>query len=67
MNRKEITTQIDRLRDELLRLDAKDTTLAETIAYCNQRQDRIRQKKREIHAKVNEIKTIIAKGEYDEK
>ena len=67
MNKKEIITQIDRLRDELLRLDAKDTTLSETIAYCTQRQDRIRQKKREIHAKVNELKTIIAKGEYDEK
>ena len=46
MDKKEIITQIDRLRDELLRLDAKDTTLSETIAYCNQRQGRIRQKKR---------------------
>ena len=61
MDRKEIITQIDRLRDELLKLDAKDTTLAETIAYCNQRQDRIRQKKREIHAKVNGLKVQIAK------
>lgn len=61
MDRKEIITQIDRLRDELLKLDAKDTTLAETIAYCNQRQDRIRQKKREIHAKVNALKVEIAK------
>lgn len=61
MDRKEIITQIDRLRDELLKLDAKDTTLAETIAYCNQRQGRIRQKKREIHAKVNALKVEIAK------
>lgn len=61
MDRKEIITQIDRLRDELLKLDAKDTTLAETIAYCNQRQDRIRQKKREIHAKVNDLKVEILK------
>ncbi len=61
MDRKEIIAQIDRLRDELLKLDAKDTTLAETIAYCNQRQDRIRQKKREIHAKVNALKVEIAK------
>ncbi len=59
MDKKEIITQIDRLRDELLRLDAKDTTLAEMIAYCNQRQDRIRQKKREIHAKVNALKVEI--------
>lgn len=61
MDRKEIIAQIDRLRDELLKLDAKDTTLAETIAYCNQRQDRIRQKKREIHTKVNALKVEIAK------
>lgn len=61
MDRKEIVAQIDRLRDELLKLDAKDTTLAETIAYCNQRQDRIRQKKREIHTKVNALKVEIAK------
>lgn len=61
MDKKEIITQIDRLRDELLKLDARDTTLAETIAYCNQRQDHIRQKKREIHAKVNALKVEIAK------
>ena len=61
MDRKEIITQIDRLRDELLKLDAKDTMLSETIAYFNQRQDRIRQKKREIHAKVNDLKVQIAK------
>ena len=61
MDRKEIITQIDRLRDELLKLDAKDTMLSETIAYCNQRQDRIRQKKREIHAKVNALKVEILK------
>ena len=65
MVKKEIITQIDRLRDELLKLDAKDTALSETIAYCTQRQDRIRRKKREIHKKVNELKTIIAKGEYE--
>ena len=61
MDRKEIITQIDRLRDELLKLDAKDTMLSETIAYCNQRQSRIRQKKREIHAKVNGLKVEILK------
>ena len=61
MDKKEIIAQIDRLRDELLKLDAKDTMLSETIAYCNQRQDRIRQKKREIHAKVNALKVEIAK------
>ena len=61
MDKKEIITQIDGLRDELLKLDAKDTTLSETIAYCQQRQDRIRQKKREIHAKVNALKVEIAK------
>ena len=61
MDRKEIITQIDKLRDSLLRLDAKDTTFAEIIAYCNQRQDHIRQKKREIHAKVNALKVEIAK------
>ena len=61
MDKKEIVSQIDRLRDELLRLDAKDTTLAETIVYCTQRQNRIRQKKREIHKKVNALKVDIAK------
>jgi len=61
MDKKEIITQIDTLRDELLKLDAKDTMLSETIAYCNQRQDRIRQKKREIHNKVNALKVEVAK------
>lgn len=65
MDRKEIITQIDTLRNELLKLDTKDKTLSETIAYCHQRQDRIRQKKREIHNKVNELKILITKGEYE--
>ena len=61
MGKKEIISQIDGLREELLTLDAKDATLAETIAYCKQRQDRIRQKKREIHDKVNALKVEILK------
>lgn len=61
MEKKEIITRIDRLRDELIKLDAKDTTLSETIAYCHQRQERIRQKKREVHKKVNALKVEILK------
>ena len=61
MKKKEIIKQIDSLRDELLRLDAKDTALAETIAYCHQRQDHIRHKKREIHKKVNALKVEVLK------
>ena len=61
MDKKEIITLIDSLRDELLKLDAKDTMLAEMIAYCHQRQDHIRQKKREIHKKVNALKVEILK------
>ena len=59
MDKKEIITQIDSLRDELVKLDARDTMLSETIAYCQQRQDRIRKKKREIHSKVNALKIEI--------
>ena len=62
MDRKEIITQIDRLRDELLKLDAKDTTLSETIALCHQRQDRIRLKKREIHEEIEDLKLIVLKN-----
>ena len=61
METKEIIAQIDSLRDELLMLNAKDTTLAETIACCQQRQERIRYKKREIHKKVNALKVEILK------
>lgn len=61
MDKKEIITQIDGLRDELLKLDAKDTAFSETIAHCQQRQNRIRQKKREIHAKVDALKVEITK------
>ena len=61
MEKKEIIQEIDRLREELLRLNAKDATLAETIAYCNQRQDRIRQRRREIHNRVNALKVEIRK------
>lgn len=61
MEKKEIITRIDRLRDELIKLDAKDTTLSEMIAYCHQRQERIRQKKREVHKKVNALKVEILK------
>ena len=61
MDKKEIITQIDRLRDMLLKLNAKDATFSETIAYCQQRQNRIRQKKREIHAKVDALKVEITK------
>lgn len=63
MEKKEIVTRIDRLRDELIRLDAKDTTLAETVAYLNQRQDRIRQMKRQIHAQVNALKVQVLQME----
>ena len=61
MDKKEITKQIDCLRDELLKLDAKDSTLAEAIAYCQQRQEIVRQKKRGIHKKVNALKVEILK------
>ena len=62
MQKKEILKQIDSLRDELLRLDAKDTMLAETIAYCQQRQEQIRCRKREIHSHINDLKVEILKG-----
>lgn len=61
MEKGKIIKQIDCLREELLRLNAKDTMLAETIAYCQQRQDRIRIKRREIHRKVNFLKVEILK------
>lgn len=61
MEKKEILKQIDSLRDELLRLDAKDTMLAETIAYCQQRQEKIRCRKREIHSRINDLKVTILK------
>lgn len=62
MDKKEIITQIDSLRDELLKLDARDTMLAETIAYCQQRQEKIRFRKREIHSHINDLKVEILKG-----
>ncbi len=65
MTKKEIITQIDSLRDTLLKLDAKDAAFAETIAYFKQRQDNIRAKKREIHKQVTKLKLIITKEEYE--
>ena len=62
MTKKEIITQIDRLRDELLKLDAKDTTLSETIAHCKHRQERIRKKKREVSKKITALKVEILKA-----
>ena len=61
MEKGEIIKKIECLREELLKLNAKDTMLAETIAYCQQRQDRIRIKRREIHRKVNFLKVEISK------
>lgn len=61
MDKKEIIQKIDSLRDELLRLDAKDVTFAETIAYLKQRQAGIVKRRKTIHNEINALKVEILK------
>lgn len=61
MDKKEALQKIEQLRDELVKLNGKDTSFAETIAYCQQRQDRIRHRRKQIHNEVANLKVKILK------
>ena len=61
MDKKEMIAKIDKLRDELIRLDAKDSTFAEMIAYFKQRQTGIIKRRKAIHDEINAMKVEILK------
>ncbi len=61
MTKEEIIQKIDKLRDELIRLNGKDTSFAETIAYCQQRQEKIRQRRKQIHNEVGKLQVEISR------
>lgn len=61
MDKKEALQKIEQLRDELVKLNGKDASFAETIAYCQQRQDRIRHRRKLIHNEVAKLQVEISR------
>lgn len=56
IEKKEIIAQIDKLRDELIRLQGEDNALIKTIAHTNARREGIKRRREEIHNEIEGLK-----------
>ena len=62
MDKKEMIAKIDKLRDELIRLQGEDNANIKAITHLNARREGIRQRRKAIHEEIEKLKFIILKG-----
>lgn len=60
-DKQQILMEIEALRDKLIKLEAKQVTLQETVAYCQQRWERLQHQKKLLHDEVTKLKVKILK------
>ena len=56
-----MVAKIDKLRDELIRLQGEDNANIKTIAHLNVRGEGIRRRRKAIHDEINALKVEILK------
>ena len=61
MKKSEILERIDKLRDELIRLQGEERSNIKTIANINARLNSIKRRRKEIHDEITKIKVEILK------
>ena len=61
MQKKEIIERIDKLRDELIRLQGEEQSNSKTIASINARQNSIKRRRKAIHDEITVLKVEILK------
>ena len=61
MQKKEIIERIDKLRDELIRLQGEEQSNSKTIASINARQNSIKRRRMSIHDEITVLKVEILK------
>lgn len=61
MDKKEMIAKIDKLRDDLIRLQGEDNANIKAITHLNARRDSIRRRRKEIHEEIETLKGEILK------
>ena len=61
MQKKEVLERIDKLRDELIRLQGEEQSNSKTIASINARQNSIKRRRKTIHDEITVLKVEILK------
>ena len=61
MNKEEIIKQIDKLRDELIRLQGEDGALIKAVCSLNTHRQSIKCRRKAIHEEIENLKYQITK------
>ena len=59
MTKEEIIAKIDRLRDELIRLQGEDNALIKAVSSLNTQRDSVKRRRKAIHNEIEELKHEI--------
>jgi predicted nucleic acid-binding Zn-ribbon protein len=62
MDKRGTIAKIDKLRDELIRLQGEDNASIKTIAHLNARREGIRRRRKEIHEEIETLKGEVLKS-----
>ena len=61
MDKKEIIARIDKLHDQLIRLQGEDNALVKTIANLNSQRASIKRRNKDIHEAITRLKVEVLK------
>lgn len=59
MDKQEIIAKIDKLRDELIRLQGEDNALIKAVSSLNAQRDSVKRRRKAIHNEIEELKHEI--------
>ncbi len=62
MDKKEIIAKIDKLRDELIRLQGEDGALIKAVCSLNNQRESVKHRRKAIHKEIEELKMTILKS-----
>lgn len=61
MDKKEMIAKIDKLRDELIRLQGEDGALIKAVCSLNNQRESVKRRRKAIHDEINALKVEILK------
>ena len=59
MDKQEIIAKIDKLRDELIRLQGEDGALIKAVCSLNNQRESVKRRRKAIHEEIEKLKTEI--------
>ena len=61
MDKQEIIAKIDKLRDELIRLQGEDGALIKAVSSLNSQRESVKQRRKAIHEEIEKLKYEVLK------